>query len=88
MPDFKTDDGRLTPYAFGCGYRERKTTDPDALREKDLFTEFYHEHGHYHVRQTDRRDGGLTRVFWVTYNDDEFALARAKFDEQPGVIVA
>lgn len=89
MPEFKDADGRLTPYSFRCGYVERKSTDPDKCREADLSTELYHESDHFQVRQFDRRPGAATfRVFWDSFSDDEFELARARFDAEPGVLVS
>lgn len=88
MPDFKDSDGRLTHYAFCCGYGERKSTDPGKLREADLTTEIYHESEHFQVRQYDRRPGATKfLVFWESYSNDEFVEARARFDAEPGVLV-
>lgn len=88
MPQFKDSFGRLTEYAFRCGYVERKSTNPEKCREEDLCTEIYHESDHYQVCQYDRREGAkVFRVFWESFSDDEFAAARARFDAEPGELV-
>ncbi len=81
---FKNATGRLNGYAFACGYIERKSTDiGEGFRETDLSTELYAEHGVYHVRQFDRREGETTfRVFW--YSTGSLTEARARFDAEPG----
>lgn len=87
MPEFKDADGRLTHYAFCCGYVERKSTDPDKSREADLSTEIYHESEHFQVRQYDYRSGPAKLVFWESFSNDEMAKARARFDAEPGELV-
>lgn len=86
MPTFRTAAGRLTAYAFSCGYIEQRTTDVGSLRSGDLYTELSAEHGVYHVRQFDRRDGaGLFRTLWETF--PTMGEARRLFDAQPGALV-
>lgn len=88
MPEFKDSDGRLTHYAFCCGYVERKSTNPEKCREEDLSTEIYHESEHFQVRQFDCRPGAkVFRVFWESFSNDEFDMARARFDAEPGELV-
>lgn len=85
-PAFRTGSGRLTAYAFACGYIEQRTTDLERLRDGDLYTELYAEHGVYHVRQFDRREEARSfRSFWETFST--LAMARRCFNAQPGAIV-
>lgn len=82
-PQFRTSTGRLTAYSFGCGYRERRTTDRDGYGENGLDTEICHDGAVYHVRQLDRRSEATQfRVFWKSYRT--VAEARNLFNRQRG----
>lgn len=73
MNQFRTTRGRLTAYAFGCGYLEKRT-------QGTCETVLWREHGVYHVRQVS--DG--RRVFWQTFR--QLGTARRLFNQQPGVL--
>jgi hypothetical protein len=57
-PRFKTKAGRLTPYAFACGYLERRPLASGA----DVT--LWGEHGCYHVRA----HGPDGRIFWDSFH--------------------
>lgn len=85
-PKFRTKRDRLTAYSFACGYIEQRSTDMESFRQKDLYTELYHEHGCYHVRQFDKRPNAkVFQVFW--YSFETLTEARKFFDRQPGKLV-
>ena len=80
---FRTSSGRLTACSFGCGYRERRSTDTDGYGKNGLDTEIYHDGSIYHVRQHDRRSEATEfRVFWRSYRT--LAEARSVFNRQRG----
>jgi hypothetical protein len=82
-PQFRTSTGRLTAYSFGCGYRERKSTDKDGYGKNGLDTEIFHDGAIYHVRQHDRRpEATQFRAFWKSYRT--LAEARNLFNRQRG----
>lgn len=72
----KTKTGRLTAYAFACGYIERKTTG------HAIETTLWKEHGTYHVRQYDALH--KCRVFWQATGS--LTTARQLFNQQPGLL--
>lgn len=56
---FKTNKGRLTPYAFACGYIEQKETN-------NVRVTLWHEGGpYYHVRAHDYNVHA--RIFWLSF---------------------
>ena len=80
---FRTSTGRLTAYSFGCGYRERRSTDKDGYGKNGLDTEIYDDGAIYHVRQHDRRpEATQFRVFWKSCRT--LAGARNLFNRQRG----
>jgi hypothetical protein len=82
-PHFLTSTRRLTAYSFGCGYRERRSTDKDGYGKNGLDTEIYHDGAVYHVRQHDRRpDATRFQIFWKSFRT--LAEARNLFNRQPG----
>ena len=67
-PAFNIADGRLSAYAFSCGYMERKWDD-------HVRTTLYQEGGVYHVRQSNY--GVVGYVFWDTF--DTLTEARKRY---------
>lgn len=57
MPKFRTTRGRLTSYAFACGYIEQK-------ENENVRTELYKD-GCYHVRQFDK---SYNRRLWECFD--------------------
>lgn len=73
---YKTGTGRLTEYAFACGYVERRAFGT-------VESTMWREGGVYHVRSHDFGTG--TRVCWQTFHT--LTTARAFFGRQPGGVV-
>lgn len=70
MSKFRNAKGRLTRYALGCGYVERKDIGSQSVT-------MWHEGGPaIHVRQ---HDGNHGRVFWDTFTT--LAAARKRYDQ-------
>lgn len=55
---FATKRGELTEYALGCGYIQRREVN-------EILVTLWREHGVYHVRVHDFRNGW--RVAWETF---------------------
>lgn len=68
---FKTKAGRLTFYAFACGYIERK-------EDKNLTLDLWHEGACFHVRA--HEFNGRGRLFWECF--ENLTSARGFFDKQ------
>lgn len=75
MPTFHTADGRLTPYAFACGYVEQ-------TERNNKRVQLWHEHGTYHVRGHDYTEH--ERLFWECF--DRLPDARRYYDRQSKTI--
>lgn len=58
-PSLSTKSGKLTAYAFACGYIQRKSI---ALVDTTIWMEC----GIYHIRRTDFNNTPAKRVFWET----------------------
>jgi hypothetical protein len=72
-PVFKTAAGRLTPYAFACGYQESRAL----AYHDDARVTLWNEGGPlYHVRAHDRANG--RRLFWAS--TESIRDARALYD--------
>jgi hypothetical protein len=74
MSELKTK-GRLTAYAFACGYLEQ-------TERKSRRVQLYHEHGTYHVRGFDFAQH--ERICWECF--DSLTQARRYYDKQAKAI--
>lgn len=82
MNKFHTAKGRLTAYAFACGYIECR---PMQGTTNDRNVEIFQYGGtrHYNVRAHDHTDG--RRLFWETFNT--LAEARKHYDHAEALVV-
>jgi hypothetical protein len=73
-PQFRTKAGRLTPYAFACGYIEQISTPTKQLKlERD---------GCYHVKSYNFAEH--TRLCWECF--DTLTEARSYYDKQKSLL--
>jgi hypothetical protein len=69
-PIFRTPAGRLTPYAFACGYIEQE-------ERNNVRVTLWQEASTWHVRAHDFAAGA--RVFWDVY--ETLSEARKRYDK-------
>jgi hypothetical protein len=78
----RTKNGRLTAYAFACGYVEQKHDDAT-----NASTSLWVEHGAPHVRTITRDTAGnITSRDWQAFDQGQLAEARKAFNKKPGEI--
>jgi hypothetical protein len=82
-PKFYTKSGRLTAYAFACGYVEGDETVATPTNDRDGVTTELWKDGAYQVRQNDWRHGAFRpdtghRVLWEGFHT--LPEARARYD--------
>lgn len=70
-PQFYNADGSLTRYGLACGYIDREVKGDNSL-------ELWFEHNCYHVRQHNQVVG---RVFWATFDSNQLAQARKRYNQ-------
>lgn len=82
MDKFRTKTGRLTPYAFACGYIEKRAMLGPNDRTVEIFQ--YGGTAHYNVRAHDHTTG--QRLFWETFRT--LSEARKHYDHAESLIIA
>lgn len=76
MDKFRNSKGRLTHYAFACGYIERKETESVRL-------ELWHEGACFHVKAHNFAEH--CRLFWESFHT--LGEARRFFDKQSRLVI-